>query len=102
MQDELDTILASRAVPLAPPDLAERIIARAARQSVRRKYHFAEAMNILGGFFAVPQPALALALTLLLGLTLGFNLNTASVGITTDDLLASFTAADDNPEGAMP
>lgn len=102
MQDELDTLLAARAVPLASSDLAERIIARAAMHPVRQKSWLAEVMNILTDFFAVPQPALALALTLLLGLTLGFNLNTAFAGITSDDLLTSFTAADDNPEGAMP
>ncbi len=102
MQDDLDIILAARAVPQAPPGLAERIIARTADQPVRRKSWIAETLGMMADFVAVPQPALALALTLLLGLTLGFNLNTAFAGVTTDDLLASFTAADDNPDGAMP
>lgn len=82
MDKEFENILNSRNVPEAPGNLAYRII-----EAAKQKPKTQAAGSVSGPFwdmfaemFILPKPAVALALALLVGLTLGFgSMNPAEV-----------------------
>jgi hypothetical protein len=106
MYEDLDHILQRRAVPEVPHGLAEQIIAAAARMEKagpRRRRMVTDLWQGFAEMFVLPQPAFALAIVLVIGLTLGLNGQVQSLlADEGDDLMTSFALADDNYEdGAL-
>jgi hypothetical protein len=94
---KLDTMLQSRRVEPASPDLADRIVLKA--QSIRQTRTVTLAQWVRGVFaeFHLPRPAYVLACTLILGFLLGLY---TPVETTTDDTdavqIQSFLYADED------
>lgn len=96
--DNLDDLLWMRRAPESSPDLGERIVAAAARRRQRPGFfHFcSEFLSEFAGMLAIPRPAFALAVFLLLGLSTGLFVDRVSVlpGLMPEDL-AMFMTIDD-------
>ena len=94
---EFDQFLENRFVPQMPSNMAHRIIE--ASCSLEQDEVFTGVKRWMRGFlegFIVPQPAFALGVFLLIGLTLGILGDGASFlpGVGTDDLSLAFEAGD--------
>ncbi len=99
MYEQLDTILSRRAMPEAPYGLEERIIAASLRTQTRRsnQWSVADFWQGFSDMFALPQPAFALVIALLVGTTMGLNGQAqAFFEDGGDQMAASFALADDN------
>lgn len=70
-QDDLGTILSHRYAPSVPKDLAERII-HAAVQGVRERPTPNNIWLELGAMFALPHPSVVVAMSVLIGVVVGF------------------------------
>ncbi len=80
MVDRLDEILKRRAgPPQAPGNLATRIIEASRNAGARRRGYSRSWMEALLDNLLLPQPALAMAIVLLLGAYFGFALEDAYV-----------------------
>ena len=77
--EKLERLLHTRHVPPANPFLAERIIANAKYR--RRNVSIATWLSALFADFMIPRPAYALAIMLLLGISIGVD----TADITTQD-----------------
>jgi hypothetical protein len=97
MYEDVDTILARRGVPEAPYGLTERIIAASLRLEVPRKITPVDLWQAFRDMFVIPQPAYALALALMVGLTMGITgqAQTFFDDTPADQVAASFALADD-------
>lgn len=96
--EDLGRLLRLRRVPEPSADLAGRIVAAAAHRGQRRGF-FAYCAGFAAEFasmLAVPRPAFALAVFLLIGLSTGIFADNVSVlpGMTPEDL-ATFMTIDD-------
>ena len=69
---DLDQLLMKRASPRTPHDLAERIIHRAVRTPQTPLPTFGSVLNECLSFFALPRPALAFGLCLMVGMFSGW------------------------------
>ncbi len=107
MYEDVNKILGRRAVPEAPFGLAERIIAASLRLEAKReingKITLGDLWQAFTEMFAIPQPAYALAIALIIGLTMG--VTGQAQAFFADDgggqMAATFALADDTPdEGA--
>lgn len=70
---ELDHLLMNEAAPRAPHDLAERIVYRAARTPQTARPARTGILGEFSSFLAVPRPALAFGLCLMLGMFSGWS-----------------------------
>jgi hypothetical protein len=101
MYEDVDKILYRRAVPEAPYGLSERIIAASLRlETVRQqngKITLHDLWDAFRDMFVIPQPAYALALAMMIGLTIGVTGQAQAFFDDTpaDEVAASFALADD-------
>ncbi len=100
MYEDVNKILERRAVPEAPFGLAERIIAASLRLETPRKITLADLWQAFTDMFVIPQPAYALALLLMIGLTAGITGQAQAFfdDAPSDKMAASFALADENIE----
>jgi hypothetical protein len=70
-QDELDGILSRRYAPKAPKDLAERII-HAAISGIQELPTSRNIWAEIGAMFALPHPRVVVAMSILIGVVVGF------------------------------
>ncbi len=99
MHDEIDNILSRRALPEAPHDLAERIIARALRMPRKEKWSVTDLWTGFADLFVLPKPAFALSVVLLAGFILGVTGQLqVSAAADTEMPIASFGIADQGIE----
>jgi hypothetical protein len=79
-QDEkLDTMLRTRRIVAATPDLAQRIILKARQTPQNQPSSVLQLLRELFAEFHLPKPAYVLAGTLLLGVIVGLNTPTETV-----------------------
>ena len=71
--EKLDTLLHSRRVEPASPDLAQRIIFRARQLPQTKTMPLWQSVRELFGEFHLPKPAYVLASALVLGIIIGFS-----------------------------
>jgi hypothetical protein len=95
--EKLETMLRSRRIEAAGPDLADRIILKAQRIPQRQPITLTEWANQLFSEFHLPRPAYVLACTLILGFVVGM---ATPVNMTTDNsdavAMQSFLYADED------
>jgi hypothetical protein len=96
MVENLDELLTKRRVPLARSNLAERIIAAAGTQKpVRAGFDFGKWAQEFFESFALPQPALALGIVLMLGVYMGVNIEASAEEPVAENLAAYLDMNDD-------
>ena len=71
--EKLETLLSSRRVAPASPDLAQRIILKAWQTPQIKTPSFWQSVRDLFGEFHLPKPAYVLASALVLGVVIGFS-----------------------------
>jgi hypothetical protein len=71
--EKLETLLSSRRVAPASPDLAQRIILKARQTPQIKTPPFWQSVRDLFGEFHLPKPAYVLASALVLGVVIGFS-----------------------------
>ena len=71
--EKLETLLRSRRVAPASPDLAQRIILKARQTPQIKTPPFWQSVRDLFGEFHLPKPAYVLASALVLGVVIGFS-----------------------------
>ena len=101
MYEDVDKVLYRRAVPEAPYGLAERIIAASLRLETARQENgritLSDLWQAFRDMFVIPQPAYALALALMVGLTMGVTgqAQVLMVDEPADQVAQTFALADD-------
>ena len=99
MFEDVDKVLMRRAVPEAPFGMADRIIAASLKLETRRKITLNDLLQGFADMFVIPQPAYALAVMLLLGVTIGATGQAQAFFIdTSDEMASSFALADENDQ----
>jgi hypothetical protein len=93
--DKLESMLRSRRQPAASPDLAERIILRAAALPQRQTASFWNFMRELCAEFHLPKPAYVLAGALALGIVVGFSVPPDNRNGQDDDSAAAQVLSDE-------
>lgn len=73
LEEKLETLLRSRRIEPASPDLAQRIILKARQTPQIQNPPFWQSVRELFGEFHLPKPAYVLASALVLGVVIGFN-----------------------------
>lgn len=102
MVDELEVMMQKRATPKAPPELAERIIARARMQPSAHQNPVAAGWmgleNLLDNLL-LPRPQWAFGFVLALGIALGMNIGQSSAYAQDDGAqeLSAVFDIEDNP-----
>jgi hypothetical protein len=95
-QDErLDTMLRSRRLEKANPDLAQRIILRARQTPRNQPSSLAQWLRELFAEYHLPKPAYVLAATLLMGVIVGLNIPNDAVDDPTAVSVQEFLYADE-------
>lgn len=101
MADQLEKFLQRRIIPEAPIGLSERIIAAALQPQRKRneRWSFDVFWQGFTELFAIPQPAYALSIALLLGFVFGITgLVQPTLADAVDEPIKSFGIADDSFE----
>jgi hypothetical protein len=102
MFEDVDKVLMRRAVPEAPFGMADRIIAASLKVETRRKITLNDLLQGFADMFVIPQPAFALAMVLVFGLTIGLNGQARMVfADPTDEMASSFALADESDQDGV-